>query len=121
MLARFPDSLGPPPEPRRPPRIPGIDRTFQNPGLRLGYLKAGEGAVVSTTAVQWLQQLILPLYEEPGGRPVAWLARGWLAQLGPRQWSWDELEQYLGSMPPIDLGDAPTRIIREMRDAGDRS
>ena len=42
-------------------------------------------------------------------------------EISTEKWSWDELEQYLGSMPPIDLGDAPTRIIREMRDAGDRS
>jgi hypothetical protein len=116
VLARFPDSLGPPPEPRRPPRIPGIDRTFQNPGLGVGYLKAGEGAVASITAIQWLQQLILPLYEEPGGRPSAWLARGWLARPGPRQWRWDKLE--VGGL--IDTGyDAPAGfVVLETRDGG---
>ena len=116
VLARFPDSLGPPPDPRPPPRIPDVNRTFQNPGLGAGYLKAGEGAVVSTTAFQWLQQLILPLYEKPGGRPTAWLARGWLARPGPRQWKWDELE--VGGW--IDTGyDAPAGfVVLETRDGG---
>lgn len=116
VLARFPDSLGPPPEPRRPPRIPDIDRTFQNPGLGVGFLKPGEGAVASTTAIQWLQQLILPLYEEAGGRPSAWLARGWLAQPGPQQWRWDELEV----RGLIDTGyDAPAGfVVLETRDGG---
>jgi hypothetical protein len=116
VLARFPDSLRPPPEPRRLPRIPGIDRTFQNPGLGVGFLKAGEGAVASTTAIQWLQQLILPLYEEAGGRPSAWLARGWLARPGPQQWRWDELE--VGGL--IDTGyDAPAGfVVLETRDGG---
>jgi antitoxin FitA len=41
--------------------------------------------------------------------------------LSTEKWTWEELEAYLGSMPPIDLGDTPTRLIRDMRDAGDRS
>lgn len=41
--------------------------------------------------------------------------------ISAEKWTWEELEAYLGSLPPIDLGDDPTRIIREMRDAGDRS
>jgi len=118
-------TAGTSPEPRPSPRIPSIDRTFQNPGLGVGYLKAVDGAVVSTTAFQWLQQLILPLYEEVGGRPSAWLARGWLAQPGAQHWRWDELAVggWIGTGydAPIGFcrpGDARRRLVSvSLRDA----
>lgn len=116
VVARFPDSLRPPPEPRRPPRIPTVNRSFQNATLGVGYLKAVEGAVMVSSGFEWLQQLILPLYREAGGRPAAWLARGWLAQPGGRQWTWTELE--VGGW--ISTGyDAPAGfVVLEIRDGG---
>jgi hypothetical protein len=116
VLARFPDSLRPPPEPRRPPRIPTVDRSFQDADLGVGYLKAGEGAVMVSSSFEWLQQLVLPLYEEAGGRPAAWLARGWLALPATPQWRWDEL--VLGGLIGTG-GDAPVGfVVLQMREDG---
>lgn len=116
VLARFPDSLRPPPEPRRPPRMPTVDRSFRNPGLGVGYLKAGEGAVMISSSFEWLQQLILPLYEEAGRRPSAWLARGWLALPATPEWRWNEL--VVGGL--IGTGyDAPVGfLVLDLRDNG---
>ncbi|MGH2375515.1 MAG: hypothetical protein ACRDIC_18840 [bacterium] len=116
VVARFPDSLQPPPEPRRPPRIPTVNRSFQNASHGVGYLKAVEGAVMVSSSFEWLQQLILPLYREADGLPAAWLARGWLAQPGVQQWTWNELE--VGGW--ISTGyDAPAGfVVLETRDGG---
>jgi hypothetical protein len=89
MLARLPDSLVPPPQPRPAPRVPGFDRTFLRREPGEGYL-AVRGP--SFEGLSWLRAVILPLYTGPGGTVSAWLARGWVVRpLAPgaswREWT----------------------------------
>lgn len=73
VLAGLPDSLRPPPQPRRAPRSPGFDRVFPRHEAGAGYLMGG-------AELKWLRMVILPLYAAPGGEVEGWLARGWVVR-----------------------------------------
>jgi hypothetical protein len=62
----------PPPASYEPLR--GLDSSFD---LGIGHLHAASPAASSATEADWFRFVELPVYHEPGGEPLGWLADGW--------------------------------------------